>query len=732
MSGPRILAPAVAALGIALLALSLGAGAAQAATTVRTLHFATKVGPNNDISCDVVGDLYTPSTATKATPAPAILTTNGFGGSKDDQADLGRAFAARGYVVLSYSGLGFGGIGGSGCKITLDDRDYDGKAASQLVTFLGGGSAATDGTRIDYVARDARGSDGRPHPSDPRVGMIGGSYGGQIQFAVAGIDPRVDTLVPIITWNDLSYSLAPNNTSFTRGVTYATPGTEKQQWTSLFFGVGIGDGLSGASNDPSRNVGCPNFDNRACTAKVNLDTMGYPDAATLELARHASVTSFMDQIRVPTLIAQGEADTLFNLQESVATYRALRAQGTPVKLLWQSWGHSHLAPAPGELDMKSPEKSYEGRVFISWFDHYLKGAGPAPRLDFSYFRDWITYTGDAEPAYASAPDYPTGGTRRLFLSGADALVDSAGAVAAGSASFTTPAAGAPTSYSETSAVEPGAIPPSDAPGTFAAFTSTPFGADTDVVGVPTARITVSAPTASGAAGPGGLLLVFAKLYDVAPDGSVTLVRRLISPVRAADLTKPIDLELPGVVHRYAKGHRVRLVIAGSDAAYKNSAVATPVTVTTDRATPGVLTLPVVGAADQRPAPVPSGPATPATPPRRPAAPKLGIAFNRIGGTSRALQRRYRGAVRIKLRAKRGAVTGLRLTLFRLVGTRRIAVARTPKAVTATRKARFVALRYVARRRITPGRYLLLATGRNPSGVAAKTSQRFAARAARRR
>ena len=59
--------------------------------------------------------------------------------------------------------------------------------------------------------------------------MIGGSYGGQIQYAVARHDQRVDALIPIITWNDLSYSLAPNNTDFAHGVTYATPGVAKQR-----------------------------------------------------------------------------------------------------------------------------------------------------------------------------------------------------------------------------------------------------------------------------------------------------------------------------------------------------------------------------------------------------------------------------------------------------------------------------------------------------------------------
>ena len=114
--------------------------------------------------CTVVFDLYRPSTATRTHRKPAILTTNGFGGSKDDQADLGRAFARRGYVVLSYSGLGFGG---SDCKITLDDPDWDGLAAKQLVTYLGGGKRANDGTKIRYVRRDRVSHDGREPPARP-------------------------------------------------------------------------------------------------------------------------------------------------------------------------------------------------------------------------------------------------------------------------------------------------------------------------------------------------------------------------------------------------------------------------------------------------------------------------------------------------------------------------------------------------------------------------------------
>ena len=87
---------------------------------------------------------------------PAVLSTNGFGGSKDDQAGLSKLFATNGYVALSYSGLGFGG---SSCKITLDDPDYDGQAAAQLIDYLGGedGIAFTDdGAHATAVAASTR------------------------------------------------------------------------------------------------------------------------------------------------------------------------------------------------------------------------------------------------------------------------------------------------------------------------------------------------------------------------------------------------------------------------------------------------------------------------------------------------------------------------------------------------------------------------------------------------
>src|SRR5690606_35256835 len=45
---------------------------------------------------------------------------------------------------------------------------------------------------------------------DPLVGMIGESYGGGAMLLASAEDSRIDALVPITTWNNIAYSLAPN------------------------------------------------------------------------------------------------------------------------------------------------------------------------------------------------------------------------------------------------------------------------------------------------------------------------------------------------------------------------------------------------------------------------------------------------------------------------------------------------------------------------------------------
>ena len=89
------------------------------------------------------------------------------------------------------------------------------------------------------------------------------------------------------------------------------------------------------------------------------------------------------------------------------------------------------------------------------------------------------------------------------------------------------------------------------------------------------------------------LVLFAKLYDVAPDGTKTLVRRLIAPVRVPDVTRPFTVALPGIAHRYEAGHRIEFAIAASDDAYLGNKGVKPVTVVSAPGDTGTLQLPVV-------------------------------------------------------------------------------------------------------------------------------------------
>ncbi len=348
---------------------------------------------------------------------------------------------------------------------------------------------------------------------------------------------------------------------------------------------------------------------------MQLDTFGYPDDATVALTNQVSVGHYLDDVVIPTFLLQGEKDTLFNLQEAVATYRGLKARGVPVKMVWQSWGHSGSTPAPGELDLNGGdiEGTYLGQRIEDWFDHYLKGSSVSTGATFAYFRDWVDYTGNARPAYAETGRYPA--VRKptpLYLSGGSgvgessgALVSSAGAVRPGTTSWSNPGGGAAASYSETSALQGSAVPdgitpPYDTPGTFGAWTTAPLDADTDLVGMPTLDVRLSSPAVAAvqSTGPASQLLVFAKLYDVAPDGSLTLVNRLISPTRVGDVRRPVHIELPGIVHRVPAGHRLRLVLAATDAAYKNAAGAQPVSVVVDPTSPPSCACP--SPADRRP------------------------------------------------------------------------------------------------------------------------------------
>jgi ABC-2 type transport system ATP-binding protein len=555
-----------------------------------TTHVAAE-GILGQAACVVDADLYTPVGVDRRHPAPAILTTNSYGGSKADLAGVGRAFTKLGYVVLAYSGLGFGSAPeaerqGSDCKITFDDRDHDGLAAKQLVDFLGGLRKADDGTRVDYVVRDKVAHDGRHYRGDPRIGMVGGSYGGQVQFAAAAVDPRIDTIVPLVTWNDLSYSLSPNNAMLRNGsVRNSVPGAQKLQWSGMFLSLGLQAGVAGVASAETRVGPCPNFSDDICRAMSTIGALGYADDSAQAVLRRASVTSYLSKVRVPVLLGQGETDPLFPLREAIATYTALRAQGTPVRMIWHQWGHGRNA-LPGEYNLTRPDDTYEGQEIRVWLNYWLKHKGHRPTMDFTYYAHWRD-RGNAGQAFVSAPSYPLPGTTTLWASGTT-LRSSTDVLAPGSLTMVAPAA-APLSPGEPAPLAQTQFLP-DAPGTTAVLSTKPLRHDVDVVGAPRARLHLSSPTVDDAR-PESMLVAFVKLYDVAPDGTIDATTRLVAPIRVGDLGRTVDVALPAMVHRFRKGHRMQLVVSLTDFSYHGNSQAQVVTLTTSAKAPTSLILP---------------------------------------------------------------------------------------------------------------------------------------------
>ena len=555
-----------------------------------------RTGPDDDIAIDLDTRLYVPRNATRKTPQPAILMTHGFGLTKDSNEVVSTAefFAAHGYVVLAYTASGFGASGGC---VTLHSADYDVKSAAQLIDRV-------LEPRAD-VLHDRHGA---------VVGTIGGSYGGGIQLPLAAADKRIHATVLGRTWNNLAYSLDPNNyivPGDPTGLSHTLnqQGVFKQEWTSLFYAVGntqpaMGGGgcpqAKAAAGDPTEvaNAGsCPGFYFAVCRIYDLLTSAGTTDAEGRRYIARASASTYLKQINAPTLLVQGQSDTLFNVNDAASTFLALKRRDVPVGMIWNSGGHGGYNSQPGECEaydgvrrtVAQMDKCYLPLRSLRWMNAWLRGRTGRAQLglrgpEFTYYRDWVPYGGsgaDDEQYGVGRFTFNRGGTV-LTLSGSDALVAAGKPVTPGSATLLNPAGGAPGAYSETSNFSgPDAspssqdLPPTEQPGQFAAFTSAPFASPRVSVGIPTAHVRISNTN-------GQDLVFFAKVYDVAPDGSETLIHRLIAPVRvpADAVGTPVDFALAGFAHRFDAGHSVRLVLCTTDLTSYNAKVADVLTVTT--------------------------------------------------------------------------------------------------------------------------------------------------------
>jgi ABC-2 type transport system ATP-binding protein len=571
---------------VVLAAIVWAALPSRAAYTTQAGVLTVHTGPDSGTPIRLDTTYYQPRSASAGHPVPAVLLAHGFGGTKNSVSDQAEELADRGYAVLTWTAEGFGASGG---QIHLDSPDWEIKDGSRLIDWLA--------TRPE-VTKDRAG--------DPRVAAVGGSYGGGFSLLLAAYDKRVDAVVPMITWNDLAKAFLPSANGGP-----PADGVFKKEWAGLFFGSSAASRLpslggnapangngpangnapaagnappggSAPGNVPSADdAACGRFAADVCHAYLSIASNDTPTAADRALLERSSPASVLGRITAPTLLIQGEADSLFPLSEADANARGLAANGTPVRLAWYTGGHDGGSGPQSDQDRLT-------ELTDGWLDHYLKHDAPLPGDAFSYSR----IAGlDANSNGVVALAFQTRSYPGLGGSSSTRIAVAGPSQPAANPPNGTPAAisSLPGQGSVVASVVTGVA--TDVPGQHADFYSAPLSRTVDVVGAPAVSIKVASPTGSA--------VVFVKLYDADPAGRLSLPNGLVAPVRLTGLptdiasARPVTVTLPAIVHRFEQGHRLRITVATSDQAYASPAAPAVYTIGLGDGTGGAVMLPSV-------------------------------------------------------------------------------------------------------------------------------------------
>ncbi|WP_323055676.1 CocE/NonD family hydrolase [Mycobacterium pinniadriaticum] len=229
-----------------------------------------------------------------------------------------------GYNVVTWDPRGEYSSGGT---LQIDSPDYEAKDVSAIISWL----ATQQEVQLD----------GDPANLDPRIGMVGASYGGGIQLVTAATDHRVDAIVPTIAWNSLNTSLYKSQ-SFKTG------------WGSILAGVLV---LTLARTNPE-----------IIPASIYGDLTGMLTQSQQDLLAQRGPDYLLDQITAPTLLIEGTVDTLFTLAEADANAQALIGNSVETKVLWFCGGHGLCTNDP----FNTGGVLIEQRT-LDWLDRYVKG-----------------------------------------------------------------------------------------------------------------------------------------------------------------------------------------------------------------------------------------------------------------------------------------------------------------------------------------------------------------------
>ena len=226
-----------------------------------------------------------------------------------------------GYNVVTWDPRG---VWSSGGTLQVDHPEFEGRDVSAIISWL----ATQPEVQLDNEAA-----------LDPRIGMMGASYGGGIQLATAVNDHRIDAIVPTIAWHSLNTSLYKDQAF-------------KSSWGTFLVAALIG---TNARVNP-----------RIYPGLIYGDITGTITPADQELIDERGPGELVQNITAPTLLIQSTVDTLFTLAEADANAKILIANGIPTKVVWFCGGH-------GACLTSTNDGALVKRATLDWLNRYVKG-----------------------------------------------------------------------------------------------------------------------------------------------------------------------------------------------------------------------------------------------------------------------------------------------------------------------------------------------------------------------
>ena len=458
------------------------------------------------------------------TPAPAILIAHGFGGSKDSVASEARYFASKGYVVLTWTARGFGKSTG---EIAMNAMDAEVSDTKVLISYL---------AKSRFVTQDKTG--------DPRVGILGGSYGGANALLSASADQRIDAVIADITWSSLQNNLFPQSVAGAQ-----ESGPFKKVWAGTFF--------SAVSLQSVYLGECGSFVKAWCDAYRNAVINGEPTVQEQALMASVSPQNFVSTINAPTLLSQGQADSLFPLTESYKTAQVIKKANPnlPLSLIWHAGGHD------GGVD----QGPYLRSQYLSWFKKYLSGQEIAiPAFQFTKTNGSISLQDSTViPKIFSSNQLPIEATQNQLpiVSPMVAVLYPVGGIP--SAISALPGIGSAGALASRVISSFGSFSPAFLPGQSGLLESAPLSKPISLVGPSSIKVRITSTT--------GDATLFFSLVTKSPSGAISQPNGVVAPVRLTNIPQTgidVTVELPSVIVDASVGDVIAVGVSSTDQGYE--------------------------------------------------------------------------------------------------------------------------------------------------------------------